>query len=117
MGIGPGAHGRLTLDGRRYATEAPRAPGAWLDAVAAGRGELARVELPRAEQATEYLLMAMRLAEGMDLERHEKLAGRPLDAATVDDLVGLGLVALEGNRLRATKAGRPVLNAILRALA
>ena len=117
VGIGPGAHGRLTIRGTRWATEAPKAPGAWLDAVRRGSGELERVVVPQPEQATEYLLMAMRLAEGMDSARYERLSGAPLRFAAVRELVELGLVEQDNGRLRATTAGRPVLNAILRALA
>lgn len=116
-GIGPGAHGRLMLDGQRWATEAPRAPGAWIEAVRRSSGELPRVPVPTMEQATEYLLMSMRLAEGMDIARYERLSGAPLPEVAVADLSALGLVELCQGRLRATATGRPVLNAILRALA
>ena len=116
-GIGPGAHGRLMLEGQRWATEAPRAPGAWLEAVRRGSGELPRVPVPVMEQATEYLLMSMRLAEGMNVARYERLSGVPLPEVAVADLSALGLVELCQGRLRATATGRPVLNAILRALA
>lgn len=115
-GIGPGAHGRLTLNGARWATEAPRAPGAWLEAVRYGLGELPRVAVPQHEQATEYLLMSMRLAEGMDVARHAHLAGKPVPEQAVSELVEMGLVEVGNGRLRATAAGRPILNAILRAL-
>lgn len=117
VGIGPGAHGRLTLGGRRFATETRRAPDRWLAAVAEGAAELPRVEIPADEQATEYLLMALRLSEGMDLGRYARLAGRGLDGAVIDDLSRMGLVQTDGVRLAATSAGRPVLNSILRALA
>ncbi len=117
VGIGPGAHGRVTLKGQRWATEAPRAPGAWLAAVDARFGEAPRVVVPRDEQATEYLLMSLRLAEGMDLGRYARLAGRELDARAVEELRGMGFVESDADRLRVTAAGRPVLNAILRALA
>ena len=116
VGIGPGAHGRLTLGGRRFATETHRAPDRWLAAVAEGAAELPRVEIPADEQATEYLLMALRLSEGMDLGRYARLAGRGLDGAVIDDLSRMGLVQTDGVRLAATSAGRPVLNSILRAL-
>lgn len=116
-GVGPGAHGRLTLNGTRWATEAPRAPGAWLQSVRQGTGELPRVAVPRDEQATEYLLMSIRLAEGMEMARHSRLAGRSLSEKEIADLIGMGLVTVDNGRLRATSAGRPVLNAILRALA
>ncbi|WP_134724941.1 radical SAM family heme chaperone HemW [Paracoccus luteus] len=116
--VGPGAHGRLTLQGQRWATEAPRPPGAWLSAVeTAGSGEMPRVLLPADEQATEYLLMAMRLAEGADMARFQRLAGRPLSAEAVARMADMGMVEVSDGRLRATAQGRPILNAILRELA
>ncbi|MBU9697860.1 radical SAM family heme chaperone HemW [Rhodobacteraceae bacterium HSP-20] len=117
-GIGPGAHGRLTLGGRRWATVAPRAPGAWLAAVEGGAaGEDPREEVSREEQATEYLLMSMRLAEGLDIARHAALAGEPIPQARIEALEALGLVRVESGRLIASDAGRAVLNAVLRDLA
>ena len=116
--VGPGAHGRLTLPHGRVATEAHRAPGAWIDAVEQhGTGELPREFIPHDEQATEYLLMAMRLSEGMDMDRFAALAGQPLRPEAIASLADLGMVRTTGNRLQATNAGRPVLNAILRELA
>jgi oxygen-independent coproporphyrinogen-3 oxidase len=117
VGIGPGAHGRVTLDGQRWATVAPKAPGAWLAMVEAGRaGEDPRESVLREEQATEYLLMSLRLSEGTDIARHEALAGKALDPAKLADLGTLGLIVVEGGRLRATPAGRAVLNGVLREL-
>jgi putative oxygen-independent coproporphyrinogen III oxidase len=115
-GIGPGAHGRLTLGGQRWATEAPRAPGAWLAAVEReGRGEGPREALDRDAQRAELLLMGLRLREGVGLAR--------LAALGMDDIAGniaaldeIGMVEVDAERLRATGAGRPVLNAVLRRL-
>ena len=116
-GIGPGAHGRLTLDGVRWATEAPRMPEEWLALVGgAGCGDAPRVAMTGPERATEYLLMSLRLAEGSDLERFAALNGRPLDAAEVAELEAMGMVDLRAGRLMATAQGRMVLNAILRRL-
>ena len=116
--VGPGAHGRLTLPEGRMATEALRAPGAWLNAVEAqGTGELPREFIPASEQATEYLLMAMRLNEGLDEARYARLSGQPLDEAAIASLQDLGMVSRAEGRLCATDTGRPVLNAILRELA
>ncbi|OYU20328.1 MAG: coproporphyrinogen III oxidase [Rhodobacteraceae bacterium PARR1] len=118
LGIGPGAHGRVTLDGVRWATEAPRAPGDWLTRVERGdAGELPREAVSREEQATEYLLMSMRLAEGMDVARYERLSPAPLPADRVARLGDLGLLLHENGRLKATANGRAVLNGILRELA
>ena len=117
LGIGPGAHGRVTLDGGRWATVAPRAPGAWLARVEAGKaGEDDRERVTAEEQATEYLLMSLRLSEGADLGRYEALAGKALEAPRMAHLIDLGLVTQAGGRLRATDAGRVVLNAVLREL-
>ncbi|TBN52345.1 coproporphyrinogen III oxidase [Paracoccus sediminis] len=121
--VGPGAHGRITLppmdgSGGRFATEAHRAPGAWLHAVETrGTGESLRELVPMDEQATEYLLMAMRLSEGLDLARHARLAGAALDPGAIARLAGLGMVECRDGRLRTTIQGRPLLNAILRDLA
>lgn len=118
VGIGPGAHGRLTLEGRRWATVAPRAPGAWLAMVERGAaGEEPREEISREEQATEYLLMSMRLSEGMDLARYATLAGAPVDEGRIAGLEDLGLVRVGNDRLIATPEGRTVLNGVLRELA
>ncbi len=116
VGIGPGAHGRLTLNGQRHATEAWRAPGKWLDSVAKGLGESLRDPLPLSEQATEFLLMGLRLREGIDMARHARLAGSPLDARRLAHLEEIGMVRINGNRLCATESGRAVLNAVLRDL-
>ena len=115
-GIGPGAHGRLTIGGERHATEAWRAPGKWLDAVAKGAGESLRESLGRNDQATEYLLMGLRLREGIDMARYERLAGVPLDAGRLRNLEEIGMVDIDGGHLRATQSGRAVLNAVLREL-
>lgn len=116
-GIGPGAHGRLTLGGLRLATEAPKAPGAWLDQVEQkGSGDGPTEVLGAGDQATEFLLMGLRLAEGVDPARFAALAGRPLPAPALEHLAAIGMLATVGGRLAATRAGRPVLNAILREL-
>jgi coproporphyrinogen III oxidase-like Fe-S oxidoreductase len=115
LGIGPGAHGRLTLGGHRYATEAPRAPQMWLDSVRKrGSGEVPRSKLSASESADEYMIMSMRLREGAEMGRFEALAGRGLRQDAVASLCDLGLLTLEGCRIAATASGRIVLNAILR---
>lgn len=116
-GIGPGAHGRLTLGGTRWATETPLAPEGWLRQVETrGHGEGERRAVPEAEQAEELLLMGLRLAEGVDLARYSRLAGRELDPGAVARLAEMGLVETPPGRLVATPAGRAVLNWVLREL-
>lgn len=116
LGIGPGAHGRVTLDNVRYATETPRNPAAWLKAVRRGAAESVRTQLDPQDQASEYLMMGIRLAEGLDIDRFEKIAGCPLPADRIAYLRDLGMIALSGNRLTVTDQGRPILNAIIREL-
>ena len=116
-GIGPGAHGRLTLGGTRLATQTPRDPQRWLDQVAqAGHGELPREGVPRDEQAMEYLMMCLRLSEGIDMGRYAALAGKPLPDQRIRELKDDGLIEREATHLRATRQGRPVLNGLLRYL-
>jgi len=116
-GIGPGAHGRLTLDGQRWATDTPKTPAAWLSQVeTAGHGERPRERLSAGDQAAEYLLMALRLSEGLDMDRLARLAGTPLRSATVERLQDLGMLRCDGVRITATTSGRAVLNAVIREL-
>jgi putative oxygen-independent coproporphyrinogen III oxidase len=112
-GIGPGAHGRLTLDGRRLATESPLAPGAWLAAVDQGSGESLREMIGSADLMVERLMMGLRLTEGLPRERC------PTDDRFLSRINGLaedGLMWTTPTRIGVTAAGRPVLNAVLRAL-
>ncbi|MBI1171113.1 coproporphyrinogen III oxidase [bacterium] len=116
-GIGPGAHGRLTLSGQRWATETPRQPGAWLNQVeTTGRGELPRSIVTDEDQASEYLMMALRLNEGADLDRFATLWGRNITPAKLTALVEADLVTIDGRKLRTSRTGRLLLNAILRDL-
>lgn len=111
VGIGPGAHGRLTLDGQRWATTTERSPEAWLQAVRdAGSGEHPRERISPSEQAMEYLMMSLRLAEGMSISRFTSLASAALNARGLATALDLGLVTVSGDRLAATPTGRLVLN-------
>ena len=117
-GIGPGAHGRLTLDGRRLATEGPRAPGAWLAKVeTAGNGESLRDAVAPCDQALEYLMMALRLREGISASRFASLARKPINPTRVARMAEIGMIEVLGDRIRATERGRMVLNAVLADLA
>lgn len=112
-GVGPGAHGRLTVAGSRLATTAPKSPAEWLAAaLAEGVGDF-DATLDSEERATEFLLMGLRLADGIDLQRFMAVSGKALDAGTVAELSDLGLIEATPERLRATTKGRPLLNAVL----
>jgi len=117
VGIGPGAHGRFFEEGARRATVTLRQPERWRDQVdAMGHGIETETRISAAEQADEMLLMGLRLAEGIDMRRHEALAGAPLDGAALSDLRDLGLVSTRGDQLTVTPKGRPVLNSVIAAL-
>jgi len=115
-GIGPGAHGRLTIGGQRYATEAWAQPDRWLAAAAAGSGDKSATALSPQEQAEEYLMMGLRIAEGLDLDRYRRLAGRALPPDPLDHLAEIGTISRDGARIHATSRGRMVLNAVIETL-
>jgi oxygen-independent coproporphyrinogen-3 oxidase len=118
-GVGPGAHGRLLVDGHRRATAAERVPEAWLNKVESwGDGLVADDILSPEEEGDEMLLMGLRLAEGIDLARYRRLSGRLLDDARLADLIAHGMVERAGGeRLRATRSGFFVLDAVVADLA
>jgi len=112
VGIGPGAHGRLTLSGRRTATDQTRMPAAWLSGVDRERQET----LSGMDQAVEFLMMGLRLAEGADTSRYERLAGRPLSALHIADLQNMGLLEATKSRIIVSNQGFTLLNGVLRTL-
>jgi putative oxygen-independent coproporphyrinogen III oxidase len=117
-GIGPGAHGRLLVDGTRHATATEKRPEAWLMRVEAnGHGVTADETLLRSEQADEFLLMGLRLAEGIDPQRYTALSGHTLDEGRIAMLGGEGLIETVDGRLRVTRAGFPLLDAVVADLA
>jgi len=118
-GIGPGAHGRLDIDGRRHATMAEKRPEAWLTRVeATGHGLVTDDILLPEERADEFLLMGLRLAEGIDPARYTALSGRTLDPARIETLTSHGFVARDpAGSLRVTPAGFPILDAVVADLA
>lgn len=116
VGIGPGAHGRLTLGGTRFATECTKSPGAWLRDVNQGSGESLRTVLHGLEQAEEMLMMGLRLTEGLDPTRYQSLCGNPLDVEKLAYLTDLGMVTTQDGRILATPDGRAILNAVIREL-
>ncbi|MGD9920385.1 MAG: radical SAM family heme chaperone HemW [Pseudorhodoplanes sp.] len=118
-GIGPGAHGRIEEDGRRFATATEKRPESWLMRVEAfGHGLVVDEVLTREERADEYLLMGLRLAEGIDPQRYEALSGRPLDQKRIAILSAEGAVeTTTGGHLRVTQAAFPILDAVVADLA
>ena len=119
VGVGPGAHGRFVEDGRRIVTFTEKMPEAWASLVEEkGHGVIGGEVLTREEEADEFLLMGLRLTEGIDLARYEALSGRALSARRIAVLQDEALVAPVGNsHLRATAAGMIVLDAVVADLA
>lgn len=112
-GIGPGAHGRLTLNGMRYATEAPLAPAVWLKQVSAqGCGESLREALLPEDEIVELLLMGMRLDQGVAIERLNLNFNTTL-LRNINSLQDLDLVRTDAGMLRLSEKGRPLLNAVI----
>ncbi|HEX4767409.1 MAG TPA: radical SAM family heme chaperone HemW [Lichenihabitans sp.] len=118
-GVGPGAHGRLDMPGGRRAQATERHPEMWLTVVEGeGQGLINDEALSAEEQGDEFLLMGLRLTEGIDPDRFRHLAGRALESRRVDGLVEEGLIERRADgRLRVTAAGFPVLDAVVADLA
>ena len=120
LGIGPGAHGRLTRAGVKSATRQRRMPEAWLAAVeTAGTGLEETLPIARDTAIEEMLMMGLRLTEGIARRRFEQIAGQSVEtrfARTLPALIEGGFLTLDRDRLAATAAGRQRLNAVLAAL-
>ncbi|HUI16551.1 MAG TPA: coproporphyrinogen III oxidase, partial [Alphaproteobacteria bacterium] len=121
VGVGPGAHGRLTIAGAKTATRQHRAPEAWLARVEQhGHATRQRTTLTRDECREEMLMMGLRLKEGVDRAHFRRIHGAELEAALDSErlarLTGAGFLELDSRGLRATAAGRQRLNAVLGAL-
>jgi putative oxygen-independent coproporphyrinogen III oxidase len=120
-GIGPGAHGRVTVGGALHATRRHRAPEPWADRVEqTGTGLTTDEPVAAEERAREALLMGLRLAEGIDLARFELRTGRTLaqsvDGDVLDRCISELYLTLTPERLVATREGRIRLDSLLSAL-
>lgn len=117
VGVGPGAHGRLTLGGRKWATRQHRAPEAWLTAVTRdGHATRARTPLSQEERLGELIMMGLRVSEGISRAAFDRETGAEpealLDRARLAALRDAGYLDLDRAGLRATAAGRQRLNAV-----
>ncbi len=119
VGIGAGAHSRLLIDNVRHALAGEKQPEKWKNLVAkTGSGLVVDDRLTWEEEADEYLLMGMRLKEGISLERYHRLSGRQLNPEQVNELTKIGFVQkLNNGNLRVSDQGWPVLDAVVADLA
>lgn len=115
IGVGPGAHGRVTFSGKKLATDTYKSPEKWLETVEKhGSGRKSTEIISNIDQASEYLMMSMRLSEGTDLKRYTSLSGEEVDQKILISLENEGFIIRKADRIVTTDKGRPVLNAVLR---
>ncbi|MTI44357.1 anaerobic coproporphyrinogen III oxidase [Roseibium hamelinense] len=119
VGVGPGAHGRISVGASKLATATEKHPETWLQNVETHRhGLIENAGLTEEEQGDEFLLMGLRLQEGIDLSRYEKLACREVEPKRLKALLDEKMVEELGeNRIRATRNGFFVLDAVVADLA
>ncbi|WP_442754287.1 radical SAM family heme chaperone HemW [Methylocystis sp. JAN1] len=118
-GVGPGAHGRIITTRGRRAQATEKHPEMWLTCVETEGHGLVEDELLNSEQeGDEFLLMGLRLREGIDPQRYFLLTGKKLSQSRISELIGDGLVEItRENRLRVSSEGFPVLDAVVADLA
>jgi putative oxygen-independent coproporphyrinogen III oxidase len=118
VGVGPGAHGRISAGGKKLAQATEKHPEMWLAQVEIeGHGLIADDPLSQEEQSDEFLLMGLRLSEGVDLHRYEAVSGRRLSRSQIEQLAADGFITEEDGRLRVTPMGAPLLDTIVADLA
>ncbi len=113
VGVGPGAHGRVTVNGTRHATEAWKMPGAWIEKAETGRADSVFDQLGTGDIMTEFVMMGLRLSEGISLARLAEISPKPLPAHKLTELQDLGLIWRERDLIGATTEGRLVLNGVI----
>jgi len=121
VGVGPGAHGRISYAGENHATENVPAPDGWLAAVASAEHGCRRdTVLTRDVRIEEMTMMGLRLRDGLDREEFLSRVGisfeKTFERSALETLTEAGLIAIDDRGLRATAAGLPVLDGVLRQL-
>jgi putative oxygen-independent coproporphyrinogen III oxidase len=117
LGIGPGAHGRVDINAKRYQTEAPSNPERWLQNVKEEKMDLFNFEsISNTEQAEEYIMMGIRLRDGIDLSQYSKLSRNKIKQPILNELVDSDLITIKEQKLKTTKTGKIVTDYIIRKL-
>lgn len=119
VGVGPGAHGRISTGGKKFATVTEKHPETWLDLVEQHEHGIIEIEqLSSQDQADEMLLMGLRLREGIDVSRWSSLSDRAFDAERESNLIQYGMIErINNNRIRCTPSGMMVLDSVVADLA
>ncbi|MBL0848921.1 MAG: coproporphyrinogen III oxidase [Candidatus Liberibacter ctenarytainae] len=115
IGMGPGAHSRVHMDSRRIAMSVEKHPESWLQMIEKNRNAVIEKEVLSCEQqADEFLMMGMRLREGIDVKVWERLAGRQLDSKCEKRLQEQGFIErINSSRIRCTQLGMIMLDTII----
>ena len=113
LGVGPGAHGRITTQKGRFATQNYYSPIKWQKNALNNAGESIRTLINGKDQADEMAMMGLRLNSGFSKERYFRLSGKKLNEKTLTFLISDNLITVENNFVKATDQGRVVLNSLI----
>ena len=113
LGVGPGAHGRITTQKGRFATQNYYSPIKWQKNALNNSGESIRTLINGKDQADEMAMMGLRLNSGFSKERYFRLSGKKLNEKTLTFLISDNLITVENNFIKATTQGRVVLNSLI----
>ena len=113
LGVGPGAHGRITTQKGRFATLNYYSPIKWQKNALNNTGESVRTLINGKDQADEMAMMGLRLNSGFSKERYFRLSGKKLNEKTLTFLISDNLITVENNFIKATAQGRVVLNSLI----
>ena len=116
LGVGPGAHGRLTIDDKKMATVGKHDPREWLSAVKNSKNYETITPISSIEQAKEYMVMGLRISEGISLSRVKEICDHKINEENIHYLTDLGLVTVDYDRLIVNSSGRILLNQIINKL-
>ena len=117
IGIGPGAHGRVHYNGKRHLTETSSKPEVWLKQIKENSLDQFTDEiLSKIEQAEEYVMMGLRLEEGLDLDQYYQLSKQKLSNQKLDKLIFENLIQVNNKTLKTTKYGKILTNYVIREL-
>ena len=113
LGVGPGAHGRITTQKGRFATQNYYSPIKWQKNALNNAGESIRTLINGKDQADEMAMMGLRLNSGFSKERYFRLSGKKLNEKTLTYLINDNLITVENSFIKATDQGRVVLNSLI----